>query len=230
MMMVIKNLWLVIFFYPEPGGAYGRVLLFYGGSQLDTFPDWQIVGIPFITHNLGSGVDRIGDYNGDAVYVGTVYYEQGVARNLGNVGDVNGDGINEIIFTTDYPPIVPYPDAYGWVRVMKITEPGLPDSITCKGGDKYILIQWHGKFEENTSHYQILKNTRSGTLGWHQLQIVNPQNPSFYNLLDTAVEFSKNWVRVYDKWGKLDHQDLFLRDKNRLLLKSLLVIRILVVL
>lgn len=231
------------FFYPEPGSSIGRVLLFYGGPELDTFPDWHIEGIPFITHDLGNSLDCIGDYNGDgyddivvgnysyegamndcftgrillylggpspdtipdAVYVGKVYYEDGVGG-VCNAGDVNGDGINEVIYRLDYA------GAWGCVRVAKITEAGLPDSITCKGGDKYILIKWHGKFEENTSHYQILKNTQPDTTGWHQLQTINPKNPPFYNILDTAVEFSNTyyyWVRVYDNWGKFDHHGPF---------------------
>ena len=233
--------------YPSFFNAYGRVLLFYGGQKLDTIPDWQIIGIPGRTHDLGNSIDCIGDYNKDgyddivignsayeyiltedwfngrillyfggqspdtipdAVYIGMSQWERGVARNLCNAGDVNGDGINEILFSTDYPPIVPYPDVYGWIRVAKITEAGLPDAIQCRGGDRYILIQWHGKFEEHTSYYQILKNTLPDTSGWHQLTTINPKNPPYYSFVDTAVEFSKPyyyWVRAYDNAGKFDH-------------------------
>ena len=239
------------YFYPEPWYSFGRVLLFYGGPVLDTFPDWVIYGEPYRTHDLGNSLDCIGDYDGDgyddivignsayeynanndwfngrillyfggefpdtipdAVYIGIENYERGVARILGNAGDVNGDGINEIIFTTDYPPIVPYPDVYGWVRVMKITEAGLPDSITCRGGDCYVIIKWHGKFEENTSYYQVLKNNSSDTLGWHQLKTLNPAQPAYYTIIDTAVDFSQTyyyWVRAYGNNGRFDHYGPF---------------------
>ncbi len=164
----------------------GRILLFLGGASPDTILD--------------------------GVYIGAEFYERGVARVLGNVGDVNGDGLNEIIFTTDYPPIVPYPDVYGWVRVAKITEAGLPDSIICRGGDCYCLIKWQGKYEENTSHYQILKNNKPDTLGWYRLKTINPRQPPIYTIVDTAVDFSNRyyyWVRVYDRNGKFDHYGPF---------------------
>ncbi len=183
--------------YPIGNYGVGKIMLFYGGPNADSIQDLE--------------------------YVGTVGWEYHTGWNISNAGDVNGDGMNEIIFTTDYPPIVPYPDVYGWVRVMKITEAGLPDSITCKGGDRYILIKWNGKFEEHTSHYQILKNTQSDTSGWYQLQTINPKNPPYYNILDTAVEFSKSyyyWVRAYDNWGKFDHYGPFSAEPEPIIIEE----------
>ncbi len=222
-------------FFPHgPRGVY----IFYGGPTIDTIPDWGLddqacgsldcmgdmnndgyddIVVADQTYPIGNyGVGKImvfyGGPNADSVpdleYIGTVGWEYHTGWNTSNVGDVNGDGINEIIFATDYPPIVPYPDVYGWVRVAKITEAGLPDSITCRGGDCYVIIKWHGKFEQNTSHYQILKNNTADTSGWFQLQTFNPKQPPYYTIIDTAVEFSQTyyyWVRAYGNNGKFDH-------------------------
>ena len=166
-------------FYKSYDAQVGRVLLFYGGTAPDVIPD--------------------------ICYTGRYGYEYNVGWNLCSAGDVDADGINEIIFGTNYPPIIPYPGVYGWVRVMKYCETALPEALSITGGDCYVIAYWHGRFEEETSHYQLLKNDIPDTVGWWQVGVITPNDTGFYKILDYDVEFSKSqyyWLKVYAKSGK----------------------------
>jgi hypothetical protein len=244
-----KDIMIGDYMYKEGFNYIGRAIVFFGGPDLDTIPDWQVTGgLMPPSLNLGSGgVDCIGDVNGDGYddivignpaykvagcqygefggrvilyyggespntipdiqHIGTLPYEKSVGWNTCSAGDVNGDGINEVIFGTNYPPIVPYPDVYGWVRVMKITEAALPESLRIACGDCYVLVCWQGKFEEETSLYQLLKNDLPDTAGWYQVASMNPNNSGFYTVIDRDVQFSKAqyyWLKVYTHSGDFD--------------------------
>ncbi len=216
-----------------PGGPRG-VYIFYGAglTKFDTIPDWGLDGqacgsLDCLGDINGDGYDDIviadqtfpvgnlcvgrimvfyggvhPDSTPDIDYIGTYGIEDHTGWNTSNAGDVNGDGIDDIIFGTGYRPCL-----YGWVRVMRVTEAGLPDSISCRGGDRYVLIQWRGKYEGQTSHYQVLRSQSEDTLGWDGIAVLEPGFSTDYSVLDTAVEFFSTyyyWVRVFDVAGKSD--------------------------
>lgn len=214
----------------------GRAIIFYGGSDLDTIPDWQVRG----RHMFGSSVDCVGDvqrdgcddvivadnffrmceeqvgrvllYNGgkmpdtipDTKYTGTLGYENNVGWNLCSAGDIDGDGTNEIMFGTNYPPIVPYPGVYGWVRVMKYFETALPESLSITGGDCFVAANWSGEIENETTLYQLLKNDISDTIGWWEVGSLPKNDSAKYVITDYDVEFSKSqyyWLKIYGQGG-----------------------------
>ncbi len=230
-------------FWPTFMDPWGRVLMFFGGPNLDTIPDWRIEGLAPLTGNLGSDVDCIGDINGDGYddiiignygyrsgaqfpgrfllyfggtapdtipdveYIGQLGWEVMTSWNLCSAGDVNGDGWNEILFGTNYPPIVPYTDTYGWERVMKYVETAIPDTVRILGGDLYVVARWQARYGEQTVEYQLLRNTIPDSLGWQSVGTVRAGAAINYQIVDsalTALDSFYYWLRIIAQTGRTD--------------------------
>ena len=232
--------------YPTFEYPWGRVLMFYGGPNLDTIPDWQIEGIWGLTGNLGSNVDCMDDLNADGYddivvgnfgyrvpfpgeefpgrfllyyggtapdtlpdveYIGQLGWEVNTSWNLCSAGDVNGDGLNEIFFGSNYPPIVPYPDAYGWERVMKYVETAIPDTVRILGGDLYIVARWRARHGEQTAEYRLLRNAIPDSFGWQSVGTVRAGAATNYQIVDSTLTASDSfyyWLRILAQTGRTD--------------------------
>ena len=167
--------------YRHYGECPGRILLYYGGEEPDTLPDIE--------------------------YIGEIGYERATGLNLCNAGDVNGDGINDILFGNNYPPIVPFPDFYGWVRIMKYVETAVPDTVLVKGGDCYVICRWNDHHINNTILYQLFRCINPDTSGWQLAGECQPKIAFDHQIIDRNVGFDESryyWLKITAQSGLTD--------------------------